>query len=448
MSILDVFRAREVEPLPKGVYHYNDHSEFKGMRLHLRIEDEGAGILIVNASRILYMNNTATELLKMMLDGKSKDEVIKTMTKRYKVKKEIVEKDFEEMKKTIKSFIEATDVDPETNMTEDAQGGMPAHLSAPFKACLALTYKCKNSCIFCGAKKRNVKELKVEDWKKIIDKLWNVGVPHIIFTGGEPTEYEGLVELIEHAEKTGIITGLFTNGIKLKDNEYLKKLVDAGLDHFQIRLESHDEKIHNKIVGAETFKDTIEGIKNAEKTPIFLMTTTTLVPENVGDIEKTIEFIKSLGVKVFACNAKIYDKKPKDANDGFEIKELEPILKKIAEIASKNDMRFIWYSPTPYDKLNPKKLGLGKKQCGAANVLIAVEPDGTVLPCQTYPKPIGNLLTDGFYAIWNSQEAVRIRERQFITDRCKKCGDLPTCGGGCPVLNDKGKFICSESISA
>ncbi len=447
MSLLDIFRAREVAPLPKGVYHYTDHPEFKGMRLHLRIEDEGAGILIVNASRILYMNNTATELLKMMLDGKSKADVIKTMTKRYKVNASTVEKDFGSMKETIRSFVEATDIDPESKLTDSAQGGMPSRLSAPFKACLALTYKCGNSCVFCGARKRNTKELKVEDWKKVIDKLWSVGVPHVIFTGGEPTEYDGLIALIEYAEKTGIITGLFTNGVKLKDDGYLQKLIKAGIDHFQVRLESHDENVHNKIVGAETFKDTVAGIKNAEKTPIFLMTTTTLVPDNVGDIEKTLGFIKSLGVKVFACNAKIYDKKEKE-NDGFEIKELEPILTKISEFAKKNEMQFIWYSPTPYDKLNPKKLGLGKKQCGAANVLIAVEPDGTVLPCQSHPKPIGNLTTDGFYAIWNSHEAVRIRERGFITPKCKKCKDLATCGGGCPILNDKGKFLCSESISA
>ena len=64
-----------------------------------------------------------------------------------------------------------------------------------------------------------------------------MGIPHIIFTGGEPTLREDLPELIAHAEHNGQITGLNTNARRLSDARYVEKLVEAGLDHVQITLE-------------------------------------------------------------------------------------------------------------------------------------------------------------------------------------------------------------------
>jgi len=44
-------------------------------------------------------------------------------------------------------------------------------------------------------------ELSTADWKLVLDRAWEMGVPHIIFTGGEPTLCEDLPELIAHAEQ-------------------------------------------------------------------------------------------------------------------------------------------------------------------------------------------------------------------------------------------------------
>ena len=64
-----------------------------------------------------------------------------------------------------------------------------------------------------------------------MDKAWAVGIPHITFTGGEPTLREDLPALIAHAEKIGQVTGLLSDGLKLADKEYLHTLLQTGLDH-------------------------------------------------------------------------------------------------------------------------------------------------------------------------------------------------------------------------
>jgi len=59
------------------------------------------------------------------------------------------------------------------------------------------------------------RELNTSEWITILDKSWNAGIPHIIFTGGEPTLREDLPELIMHAEALGQVSGLLTDGLRL-----------------------------------------------------------------------------------------------------------------------------------------------------------------------------------------------------------------------------------------
>ena len=106
-------------------------------------------------------------------------------------------------------------------------------------------------------------------------------------------------------------------------------------------------------------------------------------------------------------------------------------------------MRFIWYSPTQYCALNPVEIGLGPKQCSAANISIAIEPNGDVLPCQSYYEPVGNILTNDWEKIWYSKLFEKIRKRDYIEPKCKKCEYLQVCGGGCPLYIDSKKLVCN-----
>ena len=51
------------------------------------------------------------------------------------------------------------------------------------------------------------REMLTEEWQTILDKAWNAGIPHVIFTGGEPTLRPDLLQLIAYAEKLGRSAG-------------------------------------------------------------------------------------------------------------------------------------------------------------------------------------------------------------------------------------------------
>ena len=123
--------------------------------------------------------------------------------------------------------------------------------------------------------------MSTEQWKTILSKLWDIGIPHIVFTGGEPTLRADLPELIAYAEKNGQITGINTNGRKLKDPAYLQRLVDAGLDHAQITFDLHRPEVHDAMVKhSGAWEETLAGLKNALANKLFVMTNTTLLQAN------------------------------------------------------------------------------------------------------------------------------------------------------------------------
>ncbi len=79
------------------------------------------------------------------------------------------------------------------------------------------------------------------------------------------------------------------------------------------------------------------------------------------------------------------------------------------------------------------QLELGVKGCTAALYNMCVEPDGAVIPCQSYYSPLGSLLNDPWDSIWNHDLAVSLRERRSIPEKCAGCALLSECGGGCPL---------------
>jgi radical SAM protein with 4Fe4S-binding SPASM domain len=429
--------------------HFLGEGELGMHRFHLRSDNGNEGVLLIDASKIIRLNGTALDFTRFMLEGKSDEMIVKGIRKKYKnAKKEDVLSDYKSFRKNLIGVIN-DDEKIETGIKMEPYDVSKLALSAPYRMDLAITYKCQNKCCHCyNEPKREIKEIPKEKWMEIIDKLWTIGVPHIVFTGGEPTLNKDLPELIAYAEKKGQITGLITNGRKLSDQKYLDSLVKAGLDHVQITLESYKGDTHDDITGTQgSWKETVAGIKNAEKADIYLSTNSTVIQQNKSEIVETIDFISGLGVKNVALNGLIRSGSGKEG-DAVSLEEISTLLPQVKETAEKKELNFIWYTPTPYCELNPVNMELGIKQCTACIINMAVEPNGDVLPCQSFYKSLGNLLTDPWEDLWNGPEAKKFRERDYAPEKCSTCTLLDLCGGACPLSWDAGDYICTDKQSS
>jgi radical SAM protein with 4Fe4S-binding SPASM domain len=414
----------------------------------LRIDFDGAGVLIVDATDAIHVNPSAALIAKFALDGRPRDQVVSTLKCRFSgVKKSEVQRHIDRMYALVHHLSTTTDACHTCGLDAIRSPLFSTPVAAPYKADLALTYGCNNACRHCynrleplerpKDKHNRAGELSVQKWKDVLRKLADIGVPHVIFTGGEPTLFPGLCDLIRRAEHLGLITGLNTNGRRLADRAFVDSLVHAGLSHVQITLESYRLDVHNAMTVADSFDETCRGITNAITAGLHVITNTTLTRQNVDHALETVDFINRLGINTFAMNGMIFSGRGLHNNDAVAVEKLTSVLAAVRDRAKALGMRFLWYTPTDYCRLSPMELELGPRRCNAGEYSMCIEPNGDVLPCQSYYVVAGNILRDPWQRIWESdlfrsfRDRVRDPQACGLPEHCWQCPDLPLCGGGC-----------------
>jgi len=423
--------------IPVGRYTYRGEDKFAGMSLQLRVEASGQGVMVINGNNVLHLNHTATAFAYYFMQGAPEKDVVAKIRRMYRVDAQKAKIDYDKLVYTISTLTQTQKIDPITFLEIEKEEPFSYQYSAPLRMDMALTFRCQNDCGHCYAGgPHETLELTTAQWKTAVDRLNEVGVFILTFTGGEPTLRDDLPELLLYAQKKGMVTGLITNGRRLKDPEYVATLEKSGLDFVQITLESYKADVHDAMTkSAGSWKETVEGIRNAAQSKLYVSTNTTLGKQNAEGFLTTVDFIKSLEVDAFGCNSLIYSGKAPAAQNEFalttdELKKLLPLIRNKANLLG---LKFLWYTPTQYCQLDPTQLGLGVKSCTAALINACVGPNGDVYPCQSYFTALGNILTDPWSKIWHNPLAESIRKREYAEVKCKDCGQLQVCGGGCPL---------------
>lgn len=284
-------------------------------------------------------------------------------------------------------------------------------------------WNCNQQCVHCyaaGQKQAEETELSTKDWMKILDNCRLAGIPQVTFTGGEPTMRADLVELVEHA--SWFVTRLNTNGIRLT-KEFCERLHAASLDSAQITFYSSDPNVHNRLVGAERYADTLAGIENALAAGLNLSINTPLCTVN-RDYVDTLKFLHDRGVLYVTCSGLITTGNAatkESENIRLDTPELKSILKNAVEYCYSNGMEISFTSPGWVENSFCEELGITTPSCGACLSNMAVTPGGNVVPCQSWLSgPIlGNLLTDDWETIWNGEECAK--RRAFSAQMLGEC---------------------------
>ncbi len=428
---------------------YRGKGEFAGLALQLRIEAAGRGVMVINANTVLHLNETASAYAYYFMQDLPEKDVLKKIRGLYRVDEVKAKQDYEKLVYTISTLAKTEKICPISFLEVEKEEPFSYAYSAPLRMDMALSFKCQNNCVHCYAGgPHETAELNTEQWKNVIDHLSDIGVFILTFTGGEPTLREDLPELLLYAQNKGMVTGLITNGRKLKDNTYVKTLEAAGLDFVQVTLESHLPKVHDLMTAAAgSWKETVTGIKNAVKSQIYVTTNTTLSKYNAPDFLRTIDYLKELGVAAFGCNSLIYSGKANAVSREFALtfETLNELLPQIRGKAQHVGLKFLWYTPTQYCRFDPVQAGLGVKSCTAALINMCIAPNGDVYPCQSYFESLGNILKDKLTKIWNHPTAAKIRSRAYVEAKCNECPQLQVCGGGCPLELQNGKYLCTKA---
>ena len=397
-------------------------------------EEPGASIAIINGQDIIPVNTSWTILLAEFIkevnqysgreiSEEETESILKNTCKNVRkvfplLSKKLLRDDIYTIMKTFTQIAYGEEVDESIEYI--SIGDYAPYMKAPHRMDLLVSamtkdgsWHCNQKCVHCYAAGQTLaeeKELDTAEWKRIIDKCREAGIPQITFTGGEPTMREDLTELIDYSK--WFVTRLNTNGIKLT-KDYCRELKKASLDSMQITFYSCDEEIHNKLVGANRYQNTVQGIENAIAEGLNISINTPLCTLN-RDYAKTLEFLKEKGVRYVTCSGLITTGNATEAESvslQLSGEQIQEILKEAVGYCHRNDMEISFTSPGWIPEEFFKEYGLMTPNCGACLSNMAITPSGNVVPCQSdlSGEPLGNMLTDFWESIWNSESCQKKR---------------------------------------
>jgi MoaA/NifB/PqqE/SkfB family radical SAM enzyme len=269
-------------------------------------------------------------------------------------------------------------LDPVTFLDFERDTPYSGEISAPYRLDCALTYSLPEGADPEAAPTKRVeRELSTEEWKAILDKAWAAGIPHIVFTGGEPALRDDLAKLIAHAEALGQVTGLLSDGEKLVDPEYLHELLQTGLDHLMIIFQPENEVAW-------------KALETVLPEDLFTTVHLTITLENAEEIIALIDKLDDFGVTSLSLS-----------NSGANLDEVMEAARNHAALL---DIPLEWNLPVPYSARNPVALEVEETEEpqpeGAGRAWLYIEPDGDVLREQGRATVLGNALSDDWGEIW------------------------------------------------
>lgn len=165
---------------------------------------------------------------------------------------------------------------------------------------IEVTRRCNLKCIHClveSGPNVNDEELKITDWKLVIDEASMLGCGGIGIGGGEPLLVKDLPELIQHAQSKGVPVVIFTNATVLQSD-----LIES-LKNVQINVSIYGPhgNIHDQITCVPgSFQAMVGNVLRLKEYDISVRMTMPIMRENQNYIEETEEFAKGyLGIDEF-----------------------------------------------------------------------------------------------------------------------------------------------------
>jgi MoaA/NifB/PqqE/SkfB family radical SAM enzyme len=374
--------------------------------LHLREEIDG-GLLVLGGSQVAHLNKSAFDIYWHLLSGQTAPQIIRAITRKYKVRRSVVRNDLERLQFYL-SEIEKGKFPEGAKRAEPLTGG----LISPLRVDIALTYKMTSG----GSGEVGVGELETRQWNKIIDVLWREAIPHLCFTGGEPTAREDLVDLISHARAKGMMVGLLTDGERCGSKKYMERLQEADVSYLQVSLASQDPGTHSEVLGTSHWNRSVAAIKHAVSMGIPVIGNILLTEKNRHDVEATARFLDGLGVRTITCHTLPW------TESALSDQEMAQMLRRARDATGR--ARVIWFGPTRGPEVAGSvtedafgDIALGNVEWGAGRISLFISPDGKTYPGRGHPVSIGNPLTHSWAMIWNHSSCNEIREMKIEEKR-------------------------------
>ena len=398
-----------IEP---GLYHYLRETDEAYTRFHLRVDGNGQGLLVANATAAARLNPTGVLISKGLLDGAGEETLLRRLSGSFRgFTLQRAKNDIARVRQLVADLEAPGDNYPILNLTDPLSTARAVLLERPLSADVLLA--------------------EPEKLVPILDRLWELAIPHVTLIAGERPDPQWLVRAVERAEDLGMIAGVRARGSDLAEGSLIRDLAQAGVDHLDVLYLSKDPEIHDALAGAGDHRRAQEAFARTCENEVCPVADVVLARPTLERIEEILEGLTALGVRNAGFVA-IAAPAGQETSEALSPDELVQVAEVVEESADELGARLLWYPPLRFD-VNvalAEQVRRGRRCSG--DTAVRVEPDGSVIPARGPFQAAGNLLVDDWERIRNHEVYRKYRRHVEASSYCSACPGLAICAADCP----------------
>ena len=286
-----------------------------------------------------------------------------------------------------------------------------------------LTYNCSEHCIHCynaGASRNdneislrsNRTELSLDDYKQIIDELYELGTYKICLTGGDPFSKPHVWEIIDYIFNRDIALDIFTNGQTIFNQA--ERLADYYPHLIGVSIYSAIPEVHDNITRVEgSFNKSLSLIKQLSNLGVHIAFKCVIMKPNA----KSYYTVKPLA-KTYGAEAQFEINLSNGVDGDVSIIKNLRLPKDVLEIVLRDSDLTMYVGKDMVGGTVAKDLSAFP--CKAGVHTFCITPEGNVTPCCSFPCSFGNIKQQSLSDILHGNGVKSWRN--------VKIGDMDDCG--------------------
>lgn len=313
-------------------------------------------------------------------------------------------------------------------------------------ASIELTQNCNFKCKHCYCANKKGKNLSLDDYIKIIDKLHSTSCLFINFTGGEIFTYKYFKEVYTYAKNRGFIIDLLTNA-SLVDKDIIKLFKKLPPNNIAITIYGANEEDYSNFTGSKyNYEKTMRALELLKNNKIsFVLRTVATKTLEASIIQGKFEKIAEKFNTTFKYDPIVFPKTTGDIEPLNECLEIEQII----ELEKSSNLR-----KNAWEKIikeSDKKNFIWS--CNAGINSMAIDFQGNAFVCGLYRNEPISILENSIDDVLMHLRKIHYRHVDVMShNECSTCNKRKICKC-CPAYsyiynnneNKKVDFFCKLS---
>jgi radical SAM protein with 4Fe4S-binding SPASM domain len=334
----------------------------------------------------------------------------------------------------------------------DAASVQDEPVPQPLVAVWEVTLRCDLACRHCGSRagKARPDELSTEECLDLIRQLAGIGTREIAMIGGEPYLRDDWTTLLRAVKDHGMLPTMVTGGRGMT-RERAKAAAEAGLFSISVSIDG-DRVTHDRLRGVNgSYAAALAALRHLRDAGVHIATNTQINRLTLPAIPGMVDTLGDLGIKSWQIQLTVAMGRAADEPEvllqPYDLLDVQPMLAALVPAAKARGIDVVagnnigYFGPHESALRGRTRMGHASG-CGAGQVTIGIEADGTIKGCPSLATngwSGGNVRETPLKDIWERSIPLRYTRERTVKDLwgfCATCYYADVCRAGCTWTGD------------